>query len=342
MKLQAFNHIAIVQTAFLGDAALALYLVQEIRALHPTVRISFVCTEQAAELIRCATAVDEVVVFDKRNTDRGFKGMARVARLLRQHKVDCVIALQRSLRTAALVRWSKVKFSVGFKQASASFLYSTRVPWELSKHEVERNHDLLSIFDDTLQSSVPQHVELRTDEIDVVASQLGLRVEDVQSSVVLAPGSVWATKRWTSQGFRDLAQTLRNEGRRVLLIGAESDRALCESIASDGVAMSLAGRTTMKQTLSILKSATVVVCNDSAPTHLAALSGTRCVVIYGSTLPAFGFAPRGEKDQVVECKDLSCRPCGLHGRSACPRATLECLTRIDSTMVRQAVMRAEA
>ncbi len=340
MTLHSFQHIAILQTAFLGDVALALFLAQEIRSLHPKVRISFVCTPQAAELVATAVAVDDVVVFDKRRSDKGVQGMLRRARQLRRLHVDAIFALQRSARTAILTRMARPKYSVGFRQASLSGLYSQRVNWDLSQHEVQRNRQLLSCFDDTAQSSLPNSVELRLVGMDELASQLSRDLSDLPSSIVVAPASVWATKRWPAENMKQLVQDLRRRGRPVYVIGAESDRELCEFVAADSGAVSLAGHLSLPQSMSLLQAAAALVCNDSAPTHLAALTGTPTVVVYGSTLPEFGFAPRGEKDQIVEIKNLACRPCGLHGKKQCPRQTLECMTRIQPSMVMAALDRA--
>ncbi len=341
MNIRALRHIAIIQTAFLGDVALALFLAQEIRTLHPDVELSMVCTPQAADLVRCAKAVDSVVVFDKRRGDRGWSGIRRRAHQLRHADVDGVIALQRSARTAVLARLSGARFSVGFREAAFSSLYSKRLPWELDQHEVQRNHSLLSAFDDCAQSTIPLKVDMELYDKARLASELDLPADELAQAVVVAPSSVWPTKRWPEDRMMALVKELRSQGRPVYLIGAKSDRELCARIADAAGARSLAGLSSMVQTVSLINAASVVVCNDSAPTHLAALCGTRCVVIYGSTLPEFGFAPRGSHDQIVETLNLACRPCGLHGRSQCPRQTMECMTSIRPSMVLDAIHRAE-
>src|SRR5439155_1462525 len=55
-----------------------------------------------------------------------------------------------------------------------------------------------------------------------------------------------------------------------------------------------------------------------APLHFAQAVGTPTVAIFGSTVPAFGFGPRGPRDRVVQRDGLSCRPCSAHGPPSCP------------------------
>ena len=68
----------------------------------------------------------------------------------------------------------------------------------------------------------------------------------------------------------------------------------------------------------LIARAAVLVTNDSAPLHLATAVGTPIVAVFGPTVPAFGFGPRGPRDAVVEHPSLACRPCSAHGPQAVP------------------------
>jgi len=65
------------------------------------------------------------------------------------------------------------------------------------------------------------------------------------------------------------------------------------------------------------------------------------VGIFGSTVPAFGFAPAGPRDAVVEVP-LTCRPCGVHGMRRCPLGHHRCMRDIAPERVLDAVRRATA
>jgi heptosyltransferase-2 len=323
MELRDVTHIAIIQTAFIGDVALSLYLAQEIHELHPKAKITFVTTSQSTELARCANAIDEVIIFDKRRADSGLKGVSRIVNVLRNANVDCVFGLQRSARTAIIAALTRAKNSLGFSNATFSWLYKRTAPWELNKHEIERNRSLLEYFDDiSIPENVP-NVELSLPECD----------ERYKNCIALAPGSVWKTKRWIEEHWSETAEELIAKGYRVVLIGGKDDAELCNHIAKSSGAESLAGTTSLPQTLSLLRTARVLITNDSAPTHLAGLVRCRTVTIYGSTVPEFGFAPRGSKDIAVENKSLKCRPCGIHGKRECPLGTMGCMTSITPSDV---------
>ena len=209
------------------------------------------------------------------------------------------------------------------------------MPWRQEKHEIERNHDLLKALvadvsdAPTRMADVVVHAEAHG--LPPSISQQYERAP-ISRRIVLAPGSVWKTKRWPQERWTELATVLRQRGASVVIMGGREDARLCETIAADSHTVAVCDAS-LPQSINLLQQADTLVTNDSAPTHLAALAGTRTVTIFGSTLPSFGFAPRGAGDVVVEDTTVACRPCGLHGRRECPLGTLQCLHAISTQHV---------
>ncbi len=87
----------------------------------------------------------------------------------------------------------------------------------------------------------------------------------------------------------------------------------------------------------LIGEAGLLVTNDSAPLHMATAMGTPVVAIFGPTLPAFGFGPRGRSDRVVEHPRLACRPCSAHGPAVCPLGHHRCMRELDVGAVVEAV-----
>jgi len=98
-----------------------------------------------------------------------------------------------------------------------------------------------------------------------------------------------------------------------------------------------AGALALRASAALIARAEVLVTNDSAPLHLATATGTRIVAIFGPTVPAFGFGPRGPLDRVVEHPGLDCRPCSPHGPQACPLGHHRCMREVGVEVVLQAV-----
>lgn len=155
--------------------------------------------------------------------------------------------------------------------------------------------------------------------------------------LVLFPGSVWKTKQWTESGFRSVALSMARQYDVILLLGTPQERELCLRIAT-GIenAKVLAGQTSLQETLKILRGTDLVIANDSAGQHLAALVGCPSVSIFGPTVQRFGYRPWNSKAVIVENHQLKCRPCGLHGHHQCPIGTHECMTSISAENVIEA------
>ena len=97
--------------------------------------------------------------------------------------------------------------------------------------------------------------------------------------------------------------------------------------------LNLAGKTSPLESLQVLAQADVVVTNDSAGQHMAALVGAPTVSVFGPTVLEFGYRPWNSKAKIVERKGLACRPCGKHGHHKCPIGTHECMKKITATEV---------
>jgi len=148
---------------------------------------------------------------------------------------------------------------------------------------------------------------------------------------------VWATKRWTAEGFAAVARVLGGES-RVVLVGGPDDRALCQTIAAHagGEVRSLAGETDLATTVAVIDRAAVLVGNDSAPMHIACARDVPVVAVFCATTPALGYGPYGPRTRVVAV-DLACRPCGRHGGQQCPRGTEDCMRLVEPAAVVAAV-----
>jgi heptosyltransferase-2 len=147
--------------------------------------------------------------------------------------------------------------------------------------------------------------------------------------VAVAPGSIWATKRWPAVSFQELVRELTQAEQSVVLVGGPDDRELCADIAAGGsegpgAVIDLSGQTSLRESYAVLERAACLVTNDSAPMHLGVAAGIPVVALFCSTVPAFGFAPRGPRDVVLEVDGLDCRPCGIHGHPECPQQHFRC------------------
>lgn len=318
----------VIQTAFLGDVILTTPLLARVAEQFGPVDV--VTTPAAAVLLENHPAVASVIRYDKRGEDRGWRGLSRIGSRLRRRRYSRIYLPHRSMRSALLALWSGADERIGFDDSPAAMTYTTRIPRAQHGHEVERLLALAGRRDGASPS-----VTLTLAPSDEAAAEAWLTANQVSSPfVALAPGSVWATKRWPYYG--ELIARLDSP---VVLVGGPDDTMLAEGIAaaSAGRAVSAAGALGLRQSAALIRRATVLVTNDSAPLHLATAVGTPIVAIFGPTVPEFGFAPRRPGDLTIGQESLACRPCSKHGPPTCPLGHHRCMRDIPVDRVLQAV-----
>jgi heptosyltransferase-2 len=290
--------------------------------------VDVMCTPAAGALLAHNPSVREVVIYDKRGADRGIAGFTRMASALRARGYASAYLAQGSVRSGALVLAAGIKDRVGFATSAGRMFYSTRITTQGDMHHAAR---LLALGTRdpgraTLLSALRPHLYPGTAEREAVDAVLGTNAAGEQL-IALAPGSVWATKRWPY--FSQLAHELRDLG-RVVVIGGEADRDLALAIvgATHGQAIDATGRLSLLASAELIGRSALLVTNDSAPLHLASAMNTPTIAVFGPTVPEFGFGPLAERSIVTGHTGLTCRPCDRHGPQRCPLGHWRCMREI--------------
>jgi heptosyltransferase-2 len=322
--------VLVIQTSFLGDMVLTTPLLAH---LAKTDSVDVVCTPAASALLANHPAVREIIRYDKRGADNGVGGFVRLASALRSRGYRAAYLAQGSSRSGALALAAGIKKRVGFATSAGRLFYTTRIPPIDNIHHAAR---LLALGTGNPLADTPGDV-LRprlypgAKERDLVDGVLGNSAED-RPLIALAPGSVWATKRWPF--YADLARELSSVG-RIVVIGTEADRPLAADIvsATEGNAIDATGRLSLLGSAELIGRAKLLVSNDSAPLHLASAMNTPTIAIFGPTVPEFGFGPLAERALIAGNTELSCRPCDRHGPQRCPLGHWRCMREITPVAV---------
>lgn len=311
----------VIQTSFLGDMVLTTPLLSRLAESGP---VDVVATPAAASLLANHPAIRLVIPYDKRGTERGTLGFVRLAMRLRGERYDAAYLAQGSLRSGALAMMAGIPKRVGFDSSAGRAFYTDRLPYRETDHHAMR---LLSLAAGAvgLASGAPPRPRLYPGDTERAAVDELLRgVSSSTPLFTLAPGSVWATKRWP--GFVTLAMELSRRG-TIVTIGSAADRELAAAIGAAAGERSIdaTGKLSLLASAELIRRSRVLVTNDSAPQHLASAMNTPTVTIFGPTVPAFGFGPLAERSSVVGIETLVCRPCDKHGPMVCPLGHWKCM-----------------
>ncbi|HEX6598577.1 MAG TPA: lipopolysaccharide heptosyltransferase II [Gemmatimonadaceae bacterium] len=320
----------VIQTSFLGDTVLTTPLLAQLANRGP---VDVVTTPASAALLANHPAVRTIIPFDKRGSERGIRGVLRLARRLRRAHYDLALLAQGSWRSAALAFLARIPERVGFDSSAGKLLYTTRVPYRDDLHHAAR---LLMLGRPNGREPTPEEMrpslspgEAERVAVDALLSRHG--VQGRERLVGIAPGSVWGTKRWPY--YPQLAQLLAPHG-RVVVLGSSNDSPLADAVtAAEPSAIDATGELSLLASAELIGRCGVVVTNDSAPLHLASAMGTPTVAIFGPTVPDFGFGPLAPRASVVGEDTLPCRPCDRHGPQHCPLGHHRCMRDLPPHLV---------
>jgi ADP-heptose:LPS heptosyltransferase len=120
--------------------------------------------------------------------------------------------------------------------------------------------------------------------------------------VALNPGASEAARCWPAENFACLSDALSAAGFVPLLVGAPSDRDLCEKVCAAARINipNFAGRTTIPEMAALLASCELVVSADTGAAHLAAAVSTTVLGLYGATAWFAETAPYGNNHLILQ------------------------------------------
>ena len=322
--------VLIIQTAFIGDVILTFPVIECLKQTAEVESVDYLAIPDVYNVLETHPKIDKIIIYDKRNKDRGFINLLKVVGKIKKEQYDIVYVPHRSLRSALIPLLAGVKTRVGFDKSAASFFFTEKVRYNSDIHEIERNLSLLSERSDAFNEKQPK-IYFDNKDIETVNQIL----QPYKKSVGIAPGSRWATKRWLKERFAELIVLLKNEkNMNSIIFGSKSERGLCEEVnsLSGHVGVNTAGTFTPRQSALAMGKTEVVVTNDSGATHLAVGGNGRVITIFGATVPGFGFYPYGNRHKIIE-KNLDCRPCSIHGGGKCPLGHFKCMKDITAQEV---------
>lgn len=325
--------ILYIQTAFPGDAILSLSALEKLKELNPDSSIDVLCIPSTSEIFYASPFVNEVLVLDKRGKHKSISALLNFARELRKRKYDAIYSSHRSFRTSILVLLSEVNETYGFSNSSIKYVYKNIVPYELNKHEVQRNFDLIGYSYDENSWRVQPKINFS----DAVRIKVENYLKEIAADkiIAIAPGSIWATKRYPKEKWQQIVNYFSSKNYDFLLIGGKEDESLCQSIlaSSAGKVYNTAGKFSIVESINLLTHCSLLISNDSAPTHFGMCAGIKVLTIYCSTIPQFGFYPYMFGSRFLSYDDLNCKPCGIHGHQKCPLNHFNCANQLHENEI---------
>ena len=328
-----------LQTGFLGDIVLTTAAFRWVREHFPDVEQYLITTPLGGRALAAHPDLDCILVFDKRGRSLwSAAGQLRTA--LQGCRATDTVLLQahRSARSSLLARLLRLP-TITYEETVLGFFARYRVPRVALLHETHRILQLLEPLGIARWDFRDVEVFLKAHTSGALTAQVKSWVGDAPL-IGIAPGSVWGTKRWPQESYRELAQILLEKTKaKLLIIGSQDETAAAATVAAASVyapdrVLNLAGATNLDDLRGIFPQLQLLISNDSSPLHYASAFKVASLAIFGATVPALGFGPLAPGSRIAE-RDLPCRPCSDHGPQVCPLGHFRCMKDLSPLYVSQ-------
>ncbi|HAS6025512.1 TPA: ADP-heptose--LPS heptosyltransferase I [Vibrio vulnificus] len=280
---QAPNSVCFLRLSAIGDVCHAVAAVQALQRHWPSTKVTWVIGKVEAQLLQGLEGV-ELIVFDKK---QGLDGMKAVWRQLKGRRFDALVHMQLALRASLVTLGIKATYKVGF-----NFKRAKEGQWLFTNRKIsdtESAHVLDSFYSFIEYLGVPRTPPQWQLPISDADHHFAQETLGDQPTLVISPAASKDERNWLADRYAALGDYAYEQGYQVVICGSPAERE--KTLAADilrhmqNPALSLVGKTNLKQLTAVLSKAAVVLAPDSGPAHIATTQGTPVIGLYGHSNP---------------------------------------------------------
>jgi heptosyltransferase-2 len=313
-ELRNKRNILVRAVNWLGDAVMTTPAIGTIRECFPVAKITLLATPLVAEMFTPHPWVDEVLVYERKGRHKGLAGRLKLASELAGRNFDLAVLLPNSL-DAALIAWlARIPCRLGYATDGRSLLLTHSAPLAarpLTAHQTVYYTSLLNCFG--IGAAPKQQLLATTAAEDAALSALFSSAGIDGSGLIIGinPGATYGSaKRWYPDRFAAVADELaRRWGAAIVVVGNPDEAAIGAEITGMMAerAVNLAGKTSVRELMAVIKRCSLFITNDSGPMHIAAAFGVPLVAVFGPTDSQTTY-PLADTAIVVR-QPVDCAPC---------------------------------
>ena len=336
-KKPKYKNVLVIRFSAIGDVAMTVPVLQSVARAYPDTPFTMLSNARFAPLFAGMPDNVSFLGVDLKKDYHGFGAMFKLFLSLRKKHFDAVADIHRVLRTTAL-----------------SFFYRLFFTKVRRIHKDRRSRKRLTRFKN--KDLTPRLTSF--DRYRIVLEKLGFKFDVEFSSIFgngkgdlsaiknivgnkecpwigVAPFAAHKGKIYPLYLMEEVVAQLDSAGvcrQFVFAYGKELAQVQewaekYRSVEMIDTSLGMAGE------LILMSHMNVMLAMDSSNMHLASLTGTPVVSIWGATHPAAGFMGWGQDPDNCIQLDLPCRPCSIYGKKECMYGDYRCLTGIDPNTI---------
>lgn len=316
----------IIRFSSIGDIVLTSAVIRCVKQQVKDLELHYLTKESHSPILKHNPYIDKLFTINK--------SVMPLIPELKNENYDFIIDLHNSIRSTSTVLHLVRPFNTVKKLSIKKELYvHTKINLLPHIHNVDRFFNVVDSLGVKNDGKGLDYFLSDDEKIDM--SELPERHRNGYVAFVI--GGKHATKRMPDNKVISICTKIHHP---VIIMGGPENREsgeLIKNVVGDKV-YNACGIYSLNQSASIVKQSKQVISNDTGLMHIAAAFKKPVISVWGNTVPAFGMYPYFPNDlkslsQIVEVKDLHCRPCSKLGFEKCPKNHFKCMNLIDEKEV---------
>ena len=320
----------IIRFSSIGDIVLTTPVVRCLKKQIPTAQIHYLTKSNYSSILASNPYVDKLHYLEE--------NLNNLVSELRNEDFDYIIDLHHNLRTLTIKK-ALDKKAFSYEKLNIEKWIYVNFKWNSLPdiHIVDR-------YMKTVESFGVKNDGAGLDYFIAAADHV--KEKDIPAShsagyIGISIGAALNTKKYPFHKARALCESLDHP---IILLGGLEDADEGERIAAvDPVKIyNACGKFTLNESADLVRRAKLIVSNDTGLMHIATAFKKPVISLWGNTVPEFGMYPYyGENYlsqhpspfDILEIKNLSCRPCSKIGYDKCPKGHFKCMELITTNSI---------
>lgn len=290
------ERILVIRLGALGDLVLCFQAFHEIRRMHPDAEIALLTMPAFADFAKLMPWFDKVLI-DERAPGSKIGQWIQLIKRVQKFKPTRVYDLQGKLRQNILYGFLGGPFGPEWSGAAPLCSHPRLWPPQKNMHYTDFVAAQLRLAKVPSQSS--------PDLAWLSASLDSFSLPEKYALLIpgCAPGREY--KRWQPKNFASVAIRLRERKIGSVVIGTKTDAHAITALRTDAPhVVDLTNKTSLLQLGSLARQSTIVLGNDTGPTHLAAAVDAPTLALMSDRVNPVWSSPRGPRTEWLQGKPL--------------------------------------
>ena len=266
---------------WIGDAVMAIPMVQETRRVYPDAELTVFGRNWVAPVFSYLVGIDSVISFSREEI-KTRRTKRTIIRNLREGDYDKVYLLPDSFSTAWVMFHARVRERIGYTGELRSWMLTERTPRRTGKtmHRSDKYMHLLQDRENALNygaaprfETLKQNRETLPEEWDPGKTHIGLN-----------PNAVATSRRYPIPYWIRLMNRISDDSRQFILFGGPGDTGRAEEILAGTTAdvIDLTGKCSLETSIHHISCCDLFITNDSGLMHVSDAAGVPTLALCGA------------------------------------------------------------